>query len=815
MSKNAMNGIMHDLSYAMRSLVKAPGFTTAAVVTLALGIAGTTVMFALIEGVLLRPLPVHEQNRLVVAWKELRSSGFAHYPFGDTEIEAVGRESRLLENVAGVTRNGVEQSVIVEDGTSNYVMTAFVTGGFFDVLGIEALLGRPLTRADDVDGAEHVLVISYRLWQRRYGGSREVIGRRVMLSEQAFTIVGVMPPDIDYPSGVEVWRTTRSVPTNGPFGDAVRREVDLVARLRPGVTVEQARSELTALTKQMEVDRQPNAPRGLIPVVRPFDDVVVGDVRTAMLALFAAVGLVLLIANANVANLLLMRGEGRRPELAVRAALGAGRGRIVRQLLAESLILALVAGTAGFVVALWSLQAVMALIPDGLPRVESVRIDAIVVLFTVTVALVTALLAGLVPALSSMRLDLVSQLRSGGRGVAGSADRYGRRALIVAQVALAVTIVAAAGLLTRSLLKLQSVDTGLAAERLVFVEVTLPQAKYADRTRHAQFLDEVISRLQALPAIAAATPVNVPPFFGRGWDVPRFTAEGQSADRATTNPSLNLESVYPNYFETLGVAIVRGRAFTEADRQGTLQVAIVSEGIAARTWPGVDPIGKRLKMGGPNSADPWYAVVGVAAQTRYRELATPRATLYLPAAQFQMTAQMFVLRTTAPLDLVGSFSRDRVHAVDPDVHVMRVAPFTEMLDAPLARPRSNAFLLSIFGIAALLLSTVGLYAVMGTYVRQRDRDIAVRRALGASTLDVCRLVLGESLWLAGLGAGIGLVGAVGAARVVRGMLYDVDPHDPVMIFGAVLLLMIASILAAYLPARRAARVDPLVALRYE
>jgi putative ABC transport system permease protein len=803
-----------DLRLACRRLGRAKGFTGAAVLALAVGIAGTTVMFALIQGVLLRPLPVHEQDRLVVAWKELRSSGFAHYPFGDVEIEGVAEASQLFERVAGVTRNGVGRWVTVEDGFSSYVNGALVTGSFFDVLGIEPVLGRSLTRSDDLDGAENVLVISHGLWQRRYGGSRDVIGRRVTLSERPFSIVGVMPPDVDYPNGVEAWRTTSSVPSPGTFGEAARREVDLIARLRPGVTLAQATGELTALTRRFEADAPPNAQRGLIPIVRSFEEVVVGDVRSAIVALFGAVGLVLLIASANAANLLLMRSEARRPEFAVCAALGAGRGRIVRQLFAESLVLALAAGAVGLAVTWWSLQALMTLVPDRLPRVDSVRIDVTVVLFTIAIALVTAGLAGLAPALSLVRADLASQLRSGGRGVTGSAARHGRRLLVVAQVALAVTIVAAAGLLMRSLLRLQSVDIGLDADHLVFVDLALPQAKYGDSVRHARFLDEVTSQLQAVPAIAAATPVNVPPFSGiQGWDVPTFTAEGQSADRAAMNWSLNLESVHPNYFETFGVTLARGRAFTDADRQGVPDVAIVSEDVAESAWPGQDPIGKRLKMGGPDSRDPWRTIVGVATLTRYRDLTEPRATLYLPAAQFLMTAQMLALRTTASLDLVALLARDRIRDVDPAVRVMRIAAFAEMLDRPLARPRFNAFILSIFGIAALLLATIGLYAVMSAYVRQRDAEIGIRVALGATAADVRRLVVGEGLQLAGVGAAIGLASAVAATRLLGGLLFEVDPLDPATLLAAALLLMAASALACYLPARRATRVDPVVMLR--
>ena len=808
-----LDALNQDLRLACRSLWRAKTFTGTAALTLALGIAGTTVMFALIQGVLLRPLPVRDQDRLIIAWKELRTSGSARYPFGNTEIEAVAEASRLLERAAGVTRNGVGRTVVIDGGVSAYANVAEVTGGFFDVLGVQPVLGRALSPVDDKEGAENVIVLSSGFWHRRYGGSREVIGRRISLGEQPYRVVGIMPTDLDYPTGVEVWRTTTSVPTSGPFGEAARREVNLIARVRSGVTIDQATSEIVALSERLEAEARANETRGLVPVVRAFASVVVGDIRTAMLALFGAVGLVLLIATANVANLLLMRAEARRGELALRAALGAGRSRILGQILTESLVVAGVAGVAGLAITWWSLQALISLVPDGLPRAESVRIDATVVSFSIGVVLVTALLAGFAPALLSMRADLVSHVRAATKGITSSAGRRGRRTLVVAQVALAVTVVAAAGLLIQSVLRLQSVELGLPADRLVLLDLHIPQARYGDRAQHARFLDDVIARLEAVPAISAATPVNIPPFSGRGWDLPRFTAAGQNAEQGAANPSLNLESIHPNYFETLQVPIVLGRAFTEGDREGAVDVAIVSEDVADRTWPGEDAIGKRLKMGDLGSRSPWYVIVGVARQTRYRELRSPRPTLYLPAAQFQMTASRVVLRTTASLELVASVARAQVQAVDTDVKVMRVAPFEEMLSRPLARPRFNAFLLSIFGIVALLLSTVGLYAVMAAYVRQRDREIAIRLALGATATRVRHFVLGETVRLAGLGALIGLAGAAAASPLVRGMLFGVDPLDLPSMIGAALLLVAAAALASYVPVRRATRVNAMAMLR--
>ena len=807
----------HDLRLAWRGLLRARAFTGAAVLTLAVGSAGTTAMFALIQGVLLRPLPVRQQDRLVVAWKDLGSTGAAHWPFRAPEIDVISRESRVLESVAGISYYDPSPFATVENGLASSISGAAVAGDFFRVIGVPPILGRVLNRADNVMGAESVLVITRGLWQRRYGGSRDVIGRRLMVSERPFTIVGVMPPDVECPHGVEAWMTvaaSASTLTNPAFREGVHRDVDLIARLRPGATIEQARSELLGLKARLDADAPADALRDWTPVVRSYKDVVVGSARPALLVLFGAVGLVLLIASANVANLLLLRGEARRPELAVRAALGAGPGRLARQLLAESLLVALAAGVVGLAVTWWTLRALVALVPDGLPRAASVRIDAGVVLFTVAVAFLTAALAGLAPALFVARADLAAHLRSGGRGATGGALRRGRRALVVAQVALAVSVVAAAGLLTRSLLRLQTVEMGLAADRLVFVRLALPKAKYADAGRHLQFLKDVVAQLESAPFIAGATPVNTPPFAGTGgWDAPEFTAEGQSAERAAANPSLNLESVHPNYFETFAVTLVRGRGFTEADRQGAPYVAVVSEDVAARTWPGEDPIGKRIKLGRLDFADPWRTVVGVARPTRYRELARLRATLYLPAEQFIAAAEMLVIRTASPLALVAGWVRDRVRAVDPEAQVTQVAPFRELLQGPLARPRFNAFLIGVFGMAALLLAAIGLYAVMAAYVRQRYTEIGVRVALGATAADVRGLVLGEGLRLAGRGTAMGLVGALVATRLLRGLLFGVHPLDPASLLAAALLLVGVSALASYLPARRATRVDPITLLR--
>ena len=784
--------------------------------TLAVGIAATTAMFALIQGVLLRPLPVRDQDRLVVSWLENRAAALTHYPYRSAGVEAFARESRTFEAVAAVGYNGANKTIVFEHGEPSYVNEALISGRAFDVLGTPAFLGRALRPTDDVDGVEPVVAITYALWMRRYGGARDIIGRRLFFGDRAFTIVGVMPPDLNYPRGVEVWRPIASVSPDSEFGWAARRDVDLIGRLRPGATTEQAAGELRALAVRVFDTPVADAPSGLSPAVRRFPDVIVGDVRPAMLILFGAVGLLLLIASANVANLLLFRGEGRRQELAVRAALGASRARLVRQLVAESLLLAVIAAAIGLAVATWSLQALVALVPDGLPRVDAVRIDADVVAFTLAIAFLTAAGAGLAPALFTAGVDLVDALRSGTRGATPTTVRRGRRALVVVQVALAVTVVAAAGLLTRSVLRLQSVDMGLAADRLVFVDFSIPDREYGDRERRVRFLDELVERLEAAPGIAAATPVNVPPFSGTGgWDLPEFTAEGQTAVRAAANPSLNLEAIHPNYFSTFEVALVRGRVFTRADRSDAPPVAIVSEDVADRTWPGRDPIGRRLKFGGVGSTDPWWTVVGVVRPTRYRELFVPRPTLYLPAAQFQSGASLVVVRTSAPLDALSRAARNAVRALDPNVQIVRVAPFAEMLQGPLARPRFTALVIGIFGAAALALAAIGLYGVMATLVRQRHRELGVRLAVGATAADVRRLVLGEGARMAAMGTIAGLGITVIATQLLRSLLFGVHPLDPMTLLLTVVALAGVTALASYLPARRAAQVNPIELLREE
>jgi predicted permease len=804
-----------DLKFTVRTLRGARSFSIVVILVLALGIAATTIVFALVNGVVLQPLPVHAQRDLIVAWKQLPAAGFDHYPFGDSEIETIGRESRLFNGVAGVTSNGVGRMVLLDGSQPGYARVALVTQPFFQVLGASPIAGRVFASAEGSSGSEKTVVLSHGYWLRRYGGDRAVVGRRVRLDGDVFTVIGVMPRGFDYPRGADLWRTTRSVRTDGPFGDAARREVDLIARLRPGVSLEQATAELNTLNQQLERDAAPGELRGLVPVIRSLDDVVLGDVRFQLWTLFGAVSLVLVVACANVAGVELMRCQARSAEFSVRAALGADRWRIGRELAMESSVLTIAGAALGLSIAAWTLPALAAAIPEGLPKLESVTIDLWVVLFVAALSFLITVLSGVLPVLLSLRSDVALHLRRAAPGSALRSPGFAQRALVVAQVALAIVTVACAILLARSVLRLQEVDTGMSGDGLVFVELGLPALTNTHRARHEHLLDELIARFESSSGIAAVTPVNIEPFSGSGWGVPTFTAEGQNAISARENPALNLESIYPNHFQTFRIPLVRGRPFTDADRDGAPPVAIVSADLAQRIWGEHGAIGRRLKMGNPGSTGPWYTIVGVAAATRYRELTRHGPTLYLPAPQFQMTATILAIRTGGTIDGVMSLAREIVTGVDPDVQVVRSISFEQLLNVPLVRPRFNAYLMTFFGFAALLLGAVGLHVVMLYSVAQRVREVAIRIALGAAPGTVGWEILADAAQMIGLGTFIGLGCAVAAARMLRGLLSGVGPLDPIVFVGSVALLVLAGGIATAWPAWTAARTDPAIALRAE
>ena len=806
--------MLQDLRYALRTLRKSPGFTAVAVLTLSLAIGANTAMFSVTNGVLLEPLPIHRQERVVFIHKEAPRDNSLR-PFSVADLAALRERGGIFESVAGVQYDGAFPHPMQEGDRALSVMTSLVSGEFFGVLGVRPAAGRLLEAGDAVAGAEPVAVISYGLWQREFGGDARVVGR-IIRFPRPMTVVGVAPRGFEYPRGVEFWvplRLTRDVRAG-----ALGWPWSIIGRLKAGATLAQAQSEATAFVREREAVYPPGIARGQRAVVVPFRDAIVGNLRQSVLVLEAAVALVLLVAAVNVANLLLIRGVRREREVAVRMALGAGSGRITRQLLVESTVLALAGGAVGAVLAYWAVQGLVATAPPELPRVGDVRVNGAVLAFTLVTSLCSTLLFGLAPALTAARADLNPALHGGARaGGERRRTRQFKQVLVVLQVSLALIVVTGAALLAKSLVRLRHVPMGFDAPHVTLVEVAVPRDKYADAERHLGFFDHLVGRLETMPGVTA-TPVVLAPFSGAGgWDG-TVTAEEQGGVEAAENPTVNLEAVAPNYFRTLGIPLRRGRAFTEQDREGSLRVAIVSEATARRTWPGQNPVGKRLKFGAPDSPEAWLTVVGVAADTRYRELAATWPGVYIPFPQAQdagLLPRYVAVRSALPAGGVIRAVRSAAHELDPAVAVLDADPVGRLLLAPLARPRFDTLLLSGFAALALVLAALGLYGVMAAFVSQRTHEIGVRLALGAETGDVRRLVLGRGMLLALVGVAIGVLGALGAGRALVSLLYDVSPTDPATLIGGTSLLLVVAALACVIPARRATRVDPMVALRYD
>ncbi len=809
--------LVQDGRYALRTLARAPGFAAAAVLTLAIGLTGALSMLTLIDAVLLRPLPVQAETELVIGWRGRPDAGARRWPLSAEDLDLVRTNSRLLRGVAGVGSQGPSTLALTEGGEASYLNVARVTGEFFGVLGVTPVFGRTLAPGDDTPGSDNVLVLTHAVWQARFGSAPDILGRRVTIAGQRFTIVGVTPRGVEHPRGVEAWITPAAMLTTAASPAAragITTEFDLLARMAPGATTAQVADELQGLGPGMD-DLQPaGAERGLVPQVQPFRESVVGDVRPALLVLFAAVGVVLLIACANVSSLLLVRGDARRAEFAVRAALGAGHTRLVRQVLAEGLVLAVASTVVALLATRALLPVIMRWVPDGLPRADAVRVDARIVGVSLVLAIVAAVLAAVLPAVTSAGAQLATHLRAASLGTVTRNGRW-RRGLVVAQVALAVVGLTGAGLLAGSFQALRAEAARLSSDRLIYVPLDLPPATYSDRARRQQLVTGLVDALEADARVEAATPINVPPFSGIGWDVPVFTAEGQTEAETHANPSLNLEEIHAGYFSTLQVALLRGRAFTATDTDTAPPVAIVSADVAARTWPGLDPIGRRLKMGTPASPGHWLTVVGITSPTRYRDLRSERSTLYVPALQMIGAAQQLAVRTAMPTSQLMELLRARMRAVDPTVSVMPPRAFTELLEVPLARPRFYTGLMTGFGATGVALAVVGLYGVIATGVRQRRREFGVRLALGAEARHLRHLVLEDGARLVGAGLVVGLIAAVVAAQALRGLLYGIEPLDPMALALAVVGIAVVSAAALIAPLRSAGRVRPADVLRGE
>jgi putative ABC transport system permease protein len=804
--------LRQDLTIALRSLVKNRVYSAVAVLTLAVGIGAAVTVFAAMDGVLLRRLPIEHEDRLVLVRKEQPKDGTL-VPFGYADLRALRQKTRLVEDVAGVQYDGAFPWVVVDGGLTTTFMGTLVSGEFFRVLGARPALGRLLEAGDALTGAEPVVIISYRLWQARFGGDPRVLGRRLQINGEMSTVVGVAPRGFVYPAGVELWLPT--MPLIASDGSELQ-PFSLLMRLRPGVSVSQARAMVSNFVREREVLAPAGDPGGRRASLVPIREAIIGSVRQPIIALSFAVALVLTIAVVNVAGLVLVRGVERQRELAIRSALGAGRKRLLSQLLVENAVLATAGVAVGLPLGYAGVRGLLLIAPPGLPRLDNIALSAAVFGFAATVALLVTIALGAVSGVAVTRVQVASSfLRSIAPGAPLRHGVGGKEYLVALQIALALLVAVAAGLLTRSLARMQRVDLGLEAVGLSVVQLDLPWDDTTSSEQYHLVLKQLTDRLATGEGLSDATPALVAPLSGRGgWDA-FYTVEGQSRAEAAANPGSNLEAVMPNYFSTLGIPILRGRGFTLDDRRRTPPVIAVSRAFAQRAWPGQDPIGKRIKFGSPDGPGPWQRVIAVVGDVRYRDLLAPPPTLYLPLMQTDHQPRWLLVRTRGEEPVSHRALQSAAAEVAPGSMVLSITPLTQLMNGALARPRFLSSLVLVFAALALGLAAVGLYGVMSSIIASRSREIGIRIALGADYGRIRRLVVRQASGISICGIALGLVLALVTTRWLRALLYEVGTLDPLTLLAVTLAILLIAAGASYIPARRATMVDPASALRAE
>ena len=788
-------------------LIRKPGFTAVAILTLALGIGANTMIFSVVNAVLLSPLQFPDSGRLVRLGETHANfnGGFTYASFLD-----LGDETETLENIAAAR---FWSDNLIDGGEPEQVSMMLVSANYFPALGVQPLVGRTFLREEDTPGRDNVVVMSHRLWQRRYGGDLNLIGKTIKVGANERTVIGVMPPDFQsnvlFSGQYDLW--TPLVP-GGLLHDNRRSHLlSVIARLKPQATITQAQAELTGVALGIEQQNPGVDDPGLGVSVVGLQERMVAPLRPALIVLLCAVGCVLLIACANVANLLLARSAAREKEMAIRIALGASRWRIARQLLTESALLGLAGGAAGLLIAVWGVDSITALAPANLPRIDEVRVDGRVMGFTLLTSLLTGILFGLAPALQLPRLSINEVVKDGGRGSTGARRRWLRHFLVVSEVALALVLLIGAGLLINSFWRLQQVDRGFDSRNVVTLNLTL--SRYSNTQQQVGFLKEVLERAAQVPGVRSVGVTSTLPL--RGGPATTFVLEARPPVALGDEPSADIRVIDSNYFRTMGITVRAGRAFAETDSTNAPKVMVINETLARRFWPGEDPIGKRVTMkdwGPPLTGE----VVGVAADVKADGLdSESRPMIYWPYPQFPVIFNNIVVRAEGdPLSLVGSI-KDQIWSVDPAQPIASVTTMDQVLATSVAPRRFNMLLLGIFAAVALALAAVGIYGVISYTVSQRTHEIGIRLALGARSSDVLRLVVGQGMALALAGVGLGIAAAAGLTRLMSTLLFGVSATDaPTFVVVAVLLSAVA-LAACVVPARRATKVDPMVALRYE
>src|SRR5688572_10019567 len=802
-----METLIRDIRYGFRSLLKRPGFTVIALIALALGIGANTAIFSLVNAVVLQPLPYAEPDRLVWVWGNFPGGNRASV--SPPDFYDFRGQNKTFEQFAASFSLPAPVNITGSGGEPERLNASVITGNYLQALGATPALGRGFSLDNEKSGNDQVTILSNALWERRFAGDPGIINQRINLDGKSFEVIGVMPKDALFPQQADLW-----VPMNADAdpGMKVRAAHFLrpLGRLKPGVTLAQAQADTDTIAAQL-AKQYPESNTGWSLRLESLRERLIGSSRTTVFVLFGAVGFVLLIACANVANLLLVRAAGRQKEVALRTALGASRWRIVRQLLTESLLLAICGGVLGALIAAWGIDLLVKLTADSLPSTVDVKIDATVLAFTLVISVVTGLLFGVLPALRTVKLSLTDALKEGGRTSGeGTIRNLTRSVLVVAESAIAVLVLVGAGLLIRSFIALQNTNPGFDTNNVLTMRVDLARAKYNTPEKTANFFQELERRISGLPGVESAGLITELPLTRQANDAP-FIVEGRPPVRPDERFGADFRRVNQNYFQSLQIPLLRGRNFTEQEVSDAAKVIVVSEQLVSVAFPNEEPLGKRLLM--VIDDDP-YEIVGVVGDIRHRSLEfQPYSAIYIPTRQPGRTN--LVIRTQGdPMSLVPAI-RKEVQAMDPDQPIAAIRTMGEWVDRSVAAPRYRTTLFGLFALLAMVLAATGIYGVMSYSVAQRTHEIGVRMALGARRIDVLKLVVRQGMLLVVIGLALGLVGAFALTRVMESLLFGVTAKDPITFVAVAGLLAAVAFIACYLPARRATKVDPLTALRYE
>ena len=808
---NMFADLTQDLRYGLRTLAKNPGFTAVAVVALALGIGANTAIFSVVNAVLLRPLPFKNPEQLVMVWENAAHLGFPKNTPPPANFLDWQKQNSVFTGMAAMVERSLNLTGV---GEPERLDGRRVSANMFEVLGVPALFGRTFVPDDDRPGT-HVVLLSHSLWQRRFGSEPGVIGRALTLNGESYTVVGVMPPSVHLP-GYGNWNDQVWVPIAFPNEEAAQRGnhfLQVIARMKPGVALKQAQAEMGTIAARL-AQQYPDYNTRTDAVVVPLQEELVGDIKPALLVLLGAVAFVLLIACANVANLLLARAAVRQKEIALRLALGASRSRLTRQFLTESVLLALFGGGVGLLLALAAIRVLKTFVPTTISQAQMINIDAKVLVFTALVAVLTGIVFGLAPATQASHFNLNETLKEGGRDSVGGKGNRLRSLLVVTEVAVSFLLLVGAGLLINSFFHLRNLDPGFRADHLLTMKVDLSEVKYPDRERRSAFFDEVMRRVRALPGVQSAAVAGNLPLTYNG-DSMSIGAEGIADPPPDQRPDVIFRAVGPGYFNTMGIPLLRGRDFSDQDKADSTYVVVISEKTAQHFWPGQNPIGKRLKPGSTTSDAPWREVIGVVKDVRQNDfIAAPKMQMYFTYRQLKdLAPNALVVRTSVePMSLAASV-RNAIWSVDKDQTVADIDTMDHIVAEAVARQRFSMLLLGLFATLALVLASVGIYGVMSYSVAQRTREIGIRIALGARRGDVLRMTVTQGLKLVGLGMVTGLAAAFVLTRVMASLLFGISATDPITFIGISLVLLAVAVLANYIPALRATKVDPMIALR--